>query len=186
MFDFTHAMDRLIRHIVAVCPKFSHVQPDRIIIGHIRTRSPGAHGIYASVQPLRFEGGERTTKRRGRTFEMPQVIYGGREILYIIYFALPRFIDLDFETKLTTVFHELYHISPSFNGDIRRFRGKNYAHGHSRRVYNERMKALADAYLSKPGAEEYTNFLRMNFEELSAAHGKITGNRVKPPKPKLI
>ena len=186
MFDFTKAMERLVRHIVEVCPEFAHVQPDNLIIAHIRTRSPGTHGVYASVQPLRFEGGEPTIMKRGRTFAMPQVMHCGHEILYIIYFALPRFINLSYEEKLTTVFHELYHISPKFNGDIRRFKGKNFAHGHSRKVYNEKMQTFVNNYMSKPATDEYTEFLKMDFEKMSAEYGRIIGTKVKPPRPRLV
>jgi predicted metallopeptidase len=186
MFDFTESMDRLIRHISVSSRKFKHVQPDRLLVAYIQTRSPGIHGVYASCQPLRFKNGEVTTNARGRTYSMPKIVHDGREMLYILYFALPRFMNLDFEAKMTTVFHELYHISPEFNGDIRRFKGKNYAHGHSRRVYNERMKALADDYLSRPDADEYTAFLRMDFEELSRECDGVTGRKISPPKPQVV
>ena len=186
MFDYTDAMDSLIRHITANCPALAHIQPDRIVISYIRTRSPGAHGIYASVQPLTFEGGSPTTKRRGRVYEMPKVVHEGKEILYVVYFALPRFANLSFDDKLTTIFHELYHIGPKFDGDIRRFRGKYFAHGKSRKQFNEPVRKLADAYMRVPGAEEHIEFVRMSFDELQARFGAVTGTRVRPPKPKPV
>jgi predicted metallopeptidase len=186
MFDYTDAMESLIRHIVETCPRLAHVQCDRVIVSYIRTRSPGAHGIYASVQPLRFEGGSPTTKRRGRVYEMPRIEHEGREILYIVYFALPRFANLSFEEKLTTVFHELYHIGPEFDGDIRRFPGKYYAHGKSRKSFNERIRGMMEAYAKSPGAEEQLAFLRKSFKELQSGHGCVTGNRVRPPKPRHV
>ena len=186
MFDYTDAMESLIRDIVQSTRGLSHVQCDRVIISYIRTRSPGAHGVYASVQPLKFEGGAPTTKRRGRTYEMPRIEQDGREILYIIYFALPRFANLSFEEKLTTVFHELYHVGPKFDGDIRRFPGKYYAHGKSRKAFNERIRGMMEAYAGSPGAEERLAFLRMSMKELQSRHGGVTGNRVRPPRPKLL
>ena len=185
VFDFTDAMESLIRDIAARCPEFAHVQTDRILVSYFQTRSPGAHGVYASVQPLRFEGGVRTRKRRGRTYAMPEIRHEGREIMYIVYFALPRFAELSFDEKLTTVFHEMYHISPEFDGDIRRFPGKYYAHGRSRKRYNERVRAIADGYLTMSGTEERVEFLRRSFGELTAEHGKVIGTRVRPPRPKL-
>jgi predicted metallopeptidase len=142
--------------------------------------------MYASVMPLRFQGGERTVTKRGKTFAMPEVTHKDREILYLVYFALPRFQNLDFNTKLTTVFHELYHIGPKFNGDIRRFRGKNYAHGHSRKVFNALVSKFADEYMAMPGAEERTAFLRMSFGELCAVHGSVVGTKARPPKPYAV
>lgn len=186
MFDFTKAMTRLMFHIVDVTPDFYHVEPDRVMVAYNKCRSAGIHGVYASCQPLRFEGGERTKTFRGRLYEMPTVVEDGVERMYIIYFMLPRFMNLDFETKLTTVFHEIYHISPKFNGDIRRFKGKNYAHGHSRKVYNDRMKALMAEYLTKPGAEEFTSFLRPSFKDLVSKHGGVVGTTVRPPRPSPV
>lgn len=185
MFDYTEAMECLSRHIVAHCPEFAHVDMDRVVVASIRTRSPGARGVYASVMPLRFMGGATTMTRRGRTYSMPEVRIGDTEMLYLVYFALPRFADLDFRTKITTVFHELYHIGPGFDGDIRRFPGRNYAHGHSRKKYNESMEKLADEYLALPESELPTNFLEMSFKELETRYGRIGGRRVRPPRPKL-
>jgi hypothetical protein len=44
-------------------------------------------------------------------------------------------------------FHELYHVSPAFDGDIRRF-GKNDAHGSSTKQYNA-LRGTGDAYLDQ-------------------------------------
>ena len=184
MFDYTEAMECLLRHIVAHCPDFAHVDMDRVVVASMRTRSPGARGVYASVMPLRFKDGATTMKRRGRTYSMPEIHVGGAEMLYLVYFALPRFADLDFRTKITTVFHELYHIGPEFDGDIRRFPGRNYAHGHSRRKYNEMMQKLADEYLSLPESELPTSFLKMTFKELESRYDGICGRRVRSPRPK--
>ena len=185
MFDYTEAMECLIRHIIAHCPEFAHVDMERVVVASIQTRSPGAHGVYASVQPLRFKGGAGTMKRRGRTYAMPVVRVDETEMKYIMYFALPRFAELDFATKMTTVFHELYHIGPKFDGDIRRFAGKNYAHGHSRKKFNALVQCFADEYLGLPESELPTDFLRLTFKDLQARYGGVEGRRVRPPRPKL-
>lgn len=185
MFDYTEAIECLIRHIIAHCPEFAHVDMDRVVVASIQTKSPGPHGVYASVQPLRFKGGATTMKRRGRTYAMPEVRVDDREMRYIMYFALPRFAELDFEAKMTTVFHELYHIGPKFDGDIRRFPGKNYAHGHSRKKFNALVQCFVDEYLGLPESELPTAFLRMSFKELQARYGGVEGRRVRPPRPKL-
>lgn len=186
MFDYTRALESLVRHIVAECPDFSHIRPDQIIISYTQARSPGTHGVYASVQPLRFEGGSTFLRRGKRTFLLPRIEQEGKEILYIIYFVLPRFADLDFRTKLITVFHELYHISPLFNGDIRRFPGKKFAHGHSRARYNERMRILAEAYINTSDAQKQTAFLHMTFDDLTKQFNGVKGTRIRPPKPRLV
>lgn len=184
-FDITAALERLIKHIALNCQEFSHIDIERIIVSTFRTRSPGMHGVYASLQPLRFKNGEREVKRKGRTYVMPEIRQGDKEILYIIYFAVPRFLNLSFEEKLTTIFHELYHISPQFNGDLRRFAGKNYAHGHSRKRYNENLQKFINHYLSLDGTETMTEFLRHDFKSLEKRKGALIGTRIKPPKPML-
>ena len=186
MFDYAEAMESLIRHIVASCPGLAHIRCDEVVVSFIRTRSPGPHGIYASLMPLRFEGGSTTAKRRGRTYEMPKVVHKGNEALYIAYFALPRFANLSFDEKLTTVFHELWHIGPEFDGDIRRFAGKYYAHGKSRKRFNDAIRGMMDEYVKLPGADERLAFLRMSFDEMESLHGRVTGARVRPPKPKAV
>ena len=179
-------MERLICHIRLSCPEFSHVDLDRMIVACMQARTPGAHGVFASVQPLKFEGGSDTMVRRGRTYSMPEMAHKGRQVLYIVYFALPRFMNMKFDAKLATVFHELYHISPKFNGDIRRFKGKYYAHGKSKKAYNELVSAMAKEYLAMPGAWEHAEFLRSDFKKLSKQHGGVSGNRVRSPRPRAI
>ncbi|MHB0913397.1 MAG: putative metallopeptidase [Armatimonadota bacterium] len=185
-FDYTSALTHLVEHIAASHPAFAHVRPDELAVACIRARTSGVHGLYASCRPLRFAGGSKTTLHRGRTYEMPPVVRNGRELLYILYFVLPRFTDLSFELKLVTVFHELYHIGPTFDGDIRRFRGKNYAHGHSRKKFNEKMSEFAEEYLALPGAEEASEFLRRSFRDLERKHGEITATRIRAPRPRRV
>ena len=57
-------------------------------------------------------------------------------------FCLPRFLDQTFEEKLLTVFHELFHIGPSFDGDLRRHPGRYAVHTHSKAQYDSHMAAL--------------------------------------------
>src|SRR5512146_1961825 len=151
--NLTAALERLIADIVRRCDEFGHVEPSRVLVCVASTRGGGVHGTYAKIHPLRFEGGSRTQQLRRRrssiTIEMPTVTHRGVEMLYVVYFLVPRFLDLPFREKLITVFHELYHISPAFDGDIRRFPGKNYAHGSSTRKYNAYMAELVDAYLAQ-------------------------------------
>ena len=69
-------------------------------------------------------------------------------MLYLLRFVLPRFLDLPFDEKLITIVHELWHISPKFDGDLRRFEGRCYAHGHSRKGYDEHSKKMVDRWLA--------------------------------------
>ncbi|MEZ6045738.1 MAG: hypothetical protein R3C11_09205 [Planctomycetaceae bacterium] len=68
-------------------------------------------------------------------------------------FYLPRFQDQTFSEKMITVFHELYHISPEFNGDIRRLPGRCYVHSMSEKEYDLLMARYVREYLAhKPTA----------------------------------
>ena len=181
--DFTDHMGRLIADIAARCPELSHVDPARLLTCFSQARSAGTGGTYAKIAPLRFEGGAEVVERRGRVWQMPKLTFESREVLYLVYFTLPRFCDLPFEQKLITTFHELYHISPDFNGDLRRLPGKNYAHGHSREAYNRRMRALTEAYLALPERDGLLDPLRVDFKALLARHGRVVGRRMRVPTP---
>jgi len=179
-------MRRLIEDIVARCPVFSHVDTDRLLIGCVRARTSKASGLYARTVPLRFEGGSLTIQKGGVLYRVPRVVQDGKEMLYIISFCLPRFHDLPFEDKLTTVFHELYHVSPSFNGDIRRFEGSNYVHSGSQRKYDELMRTFAQEYLSGRHCEEVDSFLKPSYRELCEKHGGIRMAVYRPPRPQVV
>ena len=135
--NLTLELERLIADITARIDEFRHVDPSRVMVCVATTRGGGVHGTYAKIHPLRFENGSRTTlvKRRRSSVrcEVTPVSRQGVEMLYVIYVLVPRFLNLPLREKLITVFHELYHVSPAFDGDIRRFPGKNYAHGSSRK-----------------------------------------------------
>ena len=69
---------------------------------------------------------------------------------------MPVFFNLSFKDKLTTIFHELYHISPRFDGDLRLFKGKAYKHGPSMEKYDKYMEYLVDKYLARtPESAEF-------------------------------
>ena len=50
------------------------------------------------------------------------------------------------EEKLSTVLHELWLISPMFNGDLRRHEGRCYAHGPSQSNYDDQKDRLAQKW----------------------------------------
>ena len=107
----------------------------------------------------------------------------GREMLYILSFYLPRFQNLDFREKLITVLHELWHISPQFNGDIRRHAGRYHAHTHSQAEYDERDgppgRPLAGRSLRRRSCGR---FCRTTFANCSARHGGIVGLKIRRPR----
>ena len=132
-FDFTGSMTLLVDDIVKTHPTFDHIILKNILIA-ISQSNGRKNGVVAKLRPMRFEGGTKMKTLRGIEYVAPDVNIKGNSILYIVYFHLPRFQNHgDQKAKLATVLHELYHISPQFNGDVRRFSGKNYAHSSSRK-----------------------------------------------------
>lgn len=177
-------MMNLIEDIAHRCDAFAHLDTRRILVGISRSRNSKRHGLQAKLMPLKFRGGLRTG-RIGKSdyYEMPQVIHDGREILYVIYFCLPRFQNLGFRAKMTTIFHELYHIHPDFNGDIRRFPGRFYQHSYSEKEYDRTVGELSKQYLKNRTDKSLTHFLKHSFEDLCKIHGEIGELRVYVPEP---
>lgn len=186
VLNLTRELERLVEHITGRVDEFAHIDPSRLLLCVSSGRVGGVGGMYAKIHPLRFEGGAKSVERpRGRhTYlsTMPTVTHRDVEILYVIYFLVPRFLDLSTREKLVTVFHELYHVSPAFDGDIRRFPGKNFAHGGSTRRYNAYMGKLVDSYLASHDEPGLLSFLEGNMEELRSRHRSLVGRRFRIPR----
>lgn len=183
-FDFTLAISRLCDDISCRLDDFLHIDMSRVAVTFAQARRRVLHGLQAKLTPMRFEGGALTARRRGRTWTVQRLYQGEREMLYILTFYLPRFLDQTFQEKMITVLHELYHISPRFDGDIRRMDGRYHVHSHSQKEYDRQMERFADHYLALNPPEELYGFLRHRFHTLSRRHGGVIGLQV--PIPKLI
>lgn len=184
-FSFTVHMRRLCQDIVTRTQQLAHIDLDRVAVSFAQTRRRTSYGLHASLTPMRFEGGSLTCRHHGQQYTV-QRLYDqrGREYLYILTFYLPRFMDLEFHDKLITVFHELWHVSPDFDGDLRRHDGRCYAHTHSQKLYDTQMDRLARKWLAGSPSRHLYEFLESNFAQLRASHGKVFG--VKIPRPKLV
>ncbi len=182
-FDFTLHVRRLCDDLVHRLPELGHVDLRRVAIGFAQTRKAVDHGLYASLTPMRFAGGTRETFRHGRRWTVQRLVdSSGREMLYLLSFYLPRFLNQTFRHKLTTVIHELWHISPRFDGDLRRFDGRCYAHSGSQKAYDAQVERLADRWLAlEPPAAVY-EFLRHDFRELTRRYGRVYGTKIRTPK----
>lgn len=184
-FDFGAAMRLLCDDIVARLPELSHIDFDRVAVSVCQTRHNESHGVYAALTPLRFEHGALRKVMGGRQYGVERVCsVSGTEYLYILSFYLPRFLNTSLEEKLATIIHELWHINPKFDGDLRRHEGRYYAHGPSQRDYDAQMERLAQRWLSLDPPEHLYEFLMASFEGLIAEFDKIVG--VRWPAPKLI
>lgn len=182
--DFTGRIRRLCADVAARCPDLAHIDPPAVLFTFTTSRTRRSAGLLARVTPMRFREGAQTRRTRGVVYRAQQYYVDGREMLYLVTFCLPRFLDLSFEEKFITVFHELYHISPQFDGDLRRHGGRYEVHSKSKKDYDAHMAVLVERYLAdhpNPGAFDY---LRLGASDLWRLHGGITGVTV--PRPKMI
>jgi hypothetical protein len=183
-FDFSLAMSDLCQDIVARCGTFQHVEMKRVLVSFTPSRNRSRYGLQARVTPLRFRNGLLTRRHGKLEYQVQRLFVNGREMLYLLTFCLPRFLDQPFEEKLITVFHELYHVSPQFDGDLRRHPGRYSVHSHSKVVYDAHMAVLVNEYLHDHPAPEVFSFLKMNYRQLWQRYGGIIGAIV--PRPKLL
>jgi hypothetical protein len=182
-FDFCLAMRLLGQDMIVRTPSLAHVRFEQIAVVFAQARKRVNYGLYASLTPLRFKDGSLMTKRRGRPYTIQRLYEpSGHELLYILTFYLPRFQDLDLREKLITIFHELWHISPQFDGDIRRHEGRCYAHTGSQAKYDAHMGLLVDAWLAQQPPEALWSFLKLDFTQLHQRWGRVTGQRIARPR----
>lgn len=183
--DYTAQMHRLCCDMVARLPELAHIDMSRVLVCCARSRKPGRYGIYASLTPLRFAGGRTVERRHGRLWTIQQVRdETGREMLYVLSFYLPRFQDLPLDEKLTTILHELWHIGPRCDGDIRRHPGRYHAHSPSQAAFDGWARALAQRWLAQQPPPERYAFLLPSFAALCQRHCALYVRTV--PRPRRI
>jgi predicted metallopeptidase len=183
-FDFTRHVARLCDDIVARCPEFGHVRTEQVLFGFTQARNRRMHGLQARVTPMRLHGGRLVRRHRGVPYQVQRFVVDGLDVLYLMTFCLPRFLNQPFEDKLVTLFHELFHIGPQFDGDLRRHGGRYAVHTHSQRLYDQHVARLARTYLAANPDPELHAFLRLNFAQIRRRHGEVFGIVV--PRPKLV
>ncbi len=118
--DFTHAVRALLEHVARTVPEFAHLEPARIVVvaGEARRASRG------TVKPLCFPGGRRTDSL-GR--KKPLVKVHGKRMLYSITLRPLFFRRSTVRQRVATVLHELFHISPQFDGTLDHKRRHDHA-----------------------------------------------------------
>ena len=183
-FDFSAHMRRLCAAIVSRCEAFYPIDVNRILFTVSQNRKARRHGLQAKVTPMRFHGGAIIHQRGDRLYQVQRYWVEGVELLYVMTFCLPRFLDQSFEQKLVTVFHELYHIAPEFNGDLRRHDGRCSIHTRSKKSYDRHMAGLVREYLHSGSDPALHAFLRLNFQQIEERHGQLYGLSI--PTPKLV
>lgn len=182
-------MEALVRAIIARIPEYRHYIPEQIAISASYCRSRRRSGLLAYVVPLKFRNGSPVERRvRGRRilhWAMLPTFRAGREVLYIVSFLLPRYWKQTFRERLETVVHELYHIHPSFNGDLRRFAGRNRMHG-DMKSFDRRVRELTDGFLDSQPPESVLEFLRISPRSPLLERDLLQTFHFPEPRPKLL
>ena len=181
-FDFCEAMRSLCADICRRHSRFQHIDLSRVVVTFAQARSSVAWGMQAKLTPLRFENGALSEFRDGQHWTVERLRHGGVEALYMLTFYLPRFLNMEPVEKLVTVFHELYHISPKFDGDIRRFAGPCYMHSRSQAEYDRKMAEYAREYVAAGAPKQLRQFLDYNFEQLRKTRGEVVGLKARIPR----
>ena len=203
MINYTERLTVLMQDVVRRVPTLSFIDMADVLV-FARAGRSNAEGAFATCHCLTLPPSDpgyyfwrdRSTHhitRRSEWFvtRSPVVTVGPRTIKYMISFALPRFCDQSlgksrkerfypgadpWMAKLDTVVHELYHIDPDLAG-IRRIEkedGTYSANCHGHRFF-EQVSEMVHLYLdSKPDPAAY-DFLRGDFDTLSARHGGVVG-----------
>ncbi|MBI3890260.1 MAG: hypothetical protein HY303_01870 [Candidatus Wallbacteria bacterium] len=188
-FHYTAALEEVLWDLARHVPELAHLDPARIFVSLAEARQRTRHGIYAKVLPSRGDWAMPPTPGRAGpgtdTLLVPhgasaEFSYQGRRGLYLMYFYLPRFHDQSFQGKVSTVIHECYHISPGFDGRLRRLEGGR-AHGRSLKAYERTMDAMAARYLEIRGDWPALEFLKLSTEELIRTRGTLFGLRIQEP-----
>jgi len=182
-FDFNAEYKAVIDSVIKNCQEFSNFDPARIAVSYSEAKSRSKYGLQAKIYPLRFEGGSTEKIMRGHKFTVDPLIIDGNDILYVVSFCIPRFLNLNLPEKIETIVHELYHISPRFNGDIRRLSlGKNAAHGPNMKLLDKYIEGIARRYLYSPGRPILPKFLEYDYKHLKQVFGEILFTKIKVPK----
>jgi hypothetical protein len=183
-FHFSESMRQLCADIATRFEPLAHLVVSRMLFAFTQARSLRNHGLQARVTPMRFRDGSQVRTHRGVPFQVQQFLLDGKEIRYIVTFCLPRFFNRSFDDKFVTIFHELFHISPAFDGDLRRLKGRYSIHSACQKSYDLHMLALARDYLQSGADPKLHGFLRLNFAQLAGRHREVLGHAI--PRPKLI
>ena len=144
----TLAVKRLIRDAARRLPELGHVRAGRILVvaGEARRAS------RATIRPARFKQTGRPPSRGRRK---PLVRVKGRTILYVVTLRPLWFVASTPEARIDTILHELYHVSPRFDGTLHRGRRHTRL---PRSRYDRRIRALRRRYLATAPEEVVAPF----------------------------
>jgi len=184
--NLTDILTLIIHDMIKSTGEFKFFDLNKILVCCASNRKDCRGATYGKLLPLRFKDGSEIIKHNGRFYTIPKVKINEIEILYIIYLYIPKFFNLSAKDKVNVMFHELYHINPEFNGDIRRMGEFKSAHGHSRKAFEKKYIEYAETFFDKIKEAPYYNFLQMKSDDIEDRFKKIKYRRMKSIKPVLV
>jgi len=147
---YINKLEFLISNIISKLDEFSHIDLNRIILSLKSSPKKEINSYYAEIKCLNNSANiKEVNGRLTKHYYCQSLLKNGIPANYIIFFTIPDFINLDYKEKLITIMHELYHISPSFNGELRLFNNKKCLHGKYPDKYDEYMNYLAEIFLKQ-------------------------------------
>jgi len=184
--NITESLSCIIDHVVSSSTKLGHINMKRVLVcvGSNRVRSRG--GTYGKLVPLRFMNGHDVAVFNGKRYAIPHMFHNNERILYLIYFYMPKFFDLPPFEKLKVIFHELFHISPQFNGDIRRMGNVKSTHGFSKKHYDSQFFDELSSFHETVRNSDIYRILEMDSIMLHRSFKKVYARRVPMPRPVLM
>lgn len=202
MLNYTDRLTFLMRDIVTRVQALSFIDIDDILV-FARFGRRHTDGAYATCHCMSLppsepgyyfwrdrETGQITRRSEFFVTKCPSVTIDGREMKYLISFALPRFCEQSLDrsrkekfyrrasdawiAKLDTVVHELYHIDPDQKGirKIERGDGTYAAHSHGPQFFAQVAQMVTEYLDTRPDPSTY-EFLMDDFETLEARHGGV-------------
>lgn len=146
--ELIKSINNLIFDIKYKVEEFSHIEPEKIIVNFKKSITDTT---YAEIKTISSEGDHLLKDKNGRIerfISSTPALSSGYPVKYLINLYIPLFFKLSLKEKLLTIFHELYHISPKFDGELRTFSCSQYQHGPSMNKYEYYMEYLLLKYLS--------------------------------------
>jgi predicted metallopeptidase len=168
-FDYAHAVSKVCQRIIRSIPNLKHINIKQVGI----SIAPEKNSLLAACVPMR-DGG-----LLNQQIEVPELCPKYADLLYIIYFYAPQFINLNYKNKMETIVHELYHISPMFDGTLRRFPGRYSTHGFPARKYDQTVREMTKPLLEQPLC--CAEFLKLNALNLTRKYGKVSYSLIHYP-----